>query len=60
MIAATEEVEMWAIAHVVFVYLHFIPGANGGWTEGPEYPRFSTEERQDMAIPFEGYWQRVS
>jgi hypothetical protein len=48
---------MWAISHMVFEYLHFIPGGNGGWTQGRDYPRFSTEDRQDIAIPFEGYWQ---
>jgi hypothetical protein len=60
MIVATQEVEMWSIAHVVFVCRHFIPGANGGWTQGQDYPRFSTEDRQDVDLPFEGYWQRVS
>ena len=48
---------MWAISHIVFEYLHFIPGGNGGWTQGRDYPRFSTEERQDIATPFVGYWQ---
>ena len=48
---------MWAISHIVFESLHFIPGGNGGWTRGRDYPRFSTEERQDIATPFEGYWQ---
>jgi hypothetical protein len=51
---------MWAICHIVFAYLHFIPGTNGGWTQGPDYPRFSTEELRGVAVPFEGYWQRVS
>ncbi len=51
---------MWAICHIVFMSLHFIPGGNGGWTQGQDYPQFSTEERQDVAVPFEGYWQRVS
>ena len=50
---------MWAISHVVFVYLHFIPGANGGWTQGHDFPRFSSEERQEVTVPFEGYWKRV-
>ena len=58
--AAIQEGEMWAITHIVFMSLHFIPGANGGWTHDQDYPRFSTDERQQIAIPFEGYWQRVS
>jgi hypothetical protein len=48
---------MWVISHIVFTSLHFIPGGNGGWTQGRDYPRFSTAERQDIATPFEGYWQ---
>ncbi|WP_262272852.1 MULTISPECIES: hypothetical protein [Microvirga] len=51
---------MWVISHIVFAYLHFVPGGNGGWTQGSDYPRFSAEERRDIAIPFEGYWRRVS
>jgi hypothetical protein len=60
MINAVQEVGMWVISHIVFAYLHFVPGGNGGWTQGSDYPRFSTDERRDVAIPFEGYWQRVS
>ncbi|QRM27409.1 hypothetical protein [Microvirga sp. VF16] len=51
---------MWVISHIVFSYLHFVPGGNGGWTQSGDYPRFTTEERRDISIPFEGYWRRVS
>ncbi|WP_201829440.1 hypothetical protein [Microvirga zambiensis] len=51
---------MWVISHIVFAYLHFVPGGNGGWTRGNDYPHFSTEERQGILIPIEGYWRRVS
>lgn len=51
---------MWAISHIVFLSLHFIPGANGGWTPGQDYPRYSTAERQDVVVPFEGCWERIS
>ena len=60
MITTTQEVEMWAITHMVFVYLHFIPGANGGWTHDQDYPRFSTDERRNVAVPLEGCWKCVS
>lgn len=49
---------MWAITHIAFMYLHFIPGANGGWTQGQDYPRFSTEDRHAVSLPFQGYWRR--
>ena len=47
---------MWAISHIVFAYLHFVPGGNGGWTKGDDYPRFSTEDRREILIPIEAYW----
>ena len=50
---------MWAISHIVFAYLHFVPGGNGGWTKGDDYPRFSTENRREILIPIEAYWRRV-
>ena len=55
-----QEVGMWVISHIVFAYLHFVPGGNGGWTRGDDYPRFSTEDRREILIPIEAYWRRVS
>lgn len=51
---------MWAITHIVFASLHFVPGAHGGWARGPNFPRFAAEERAAITLPFEGYWERVS
>jgi hypothetical protein len=50
---------MWAITHILFAYLHFIPGANGGWTQYRDYPLFSTQERKAIPTPFAGYWECV-
>lgn len=51
---------MFTITHIVFAYLHFVPGGNGGWTQGSDYPRFSADERAAIRLPFEGFWQRVN
>lgn len=51
---------MYAIAHIVFAYLHFAPGPNGGWVRGTDYPRYSDTERATVRLPFEGYWERLS
>ena len=49
----------WAITHIVYPYKHYIPGANGGWTDGRDYPLFATPERASVPLPFEGYWEQV-
>lgn len=55
-----QEPVMFSITHIVFAYLHFVPGGNGGWTQGSDYPRFSADERAAIRLPFEGFWQRVN
>jgi len=58
--AIPEEGGMWIITHIVFCSLHFIPGHNGGWVKSKDVPRFATEERIEVELPLEGYWEKVS